>query len=131
MNQFVGANTPFQGTNQLALGTNTIWGSAGALTLGMTNQWHFYVVTNDALDGNGQSADVTNAAFITYDAFELSVPRMGVYEEADPANATRPEADIDMYATMDSGLTNLNPVTLSNCLAHVNNSGVVTGAGRH
>ena len=127
VNQFVGANTPFLGTNQLGLGTNTVWGSTGALTLGMTNQWHFYVVTNNALDGAGLSIDVSNAAFITYDAFELSVPRMGVYEEADPANATRPEADIDLYATTDPGLTNLSPVTLSNCLAGANNSGASLG----
>ncbi len=123
-NQFVGANTPFQGTNQVGLGSNTIWGANGALTLGMTNQWHFYVVTNNALDSNGQSFDVTNAGFITFNAYDLSIPRMGVYEEANPANATRPQADIDLYVTTDPGLTNLSPVTLSNCLAGVNNSGV-------
>ena len=128
-NQFVGANIPFQGTNTVPLGTNTIWGSNGVLTLGMTNQWHFYVVTNNALDPSGNSGDVTNAAFITFDAFELSVPREGVFEEADPTNATRPEADIDMYATTDFNLTNLSPVTLSNCLAHVNNSSASISQG--
>ncbi len=127
VNQFVGANTPFQGTNLIGLGSNTVWGSTGALTTGMTNQWHFYVVTNNGLDANGQSIDVTNAAFITFNAFDLSVPRMGVYEEADPANATRVEADIDVYATTDPGLTNLNPVTISNCLAGANNSGASVG----
>ncbi len=128
-NQFVGANTPFQGTNMVPLGTNTVWGSNGALVTGMTNQWHFYVVTNNALDPQGNSSDVTNAAFITFDAFELSVPRMGVYEEANPTNATRPEADIDMYATIDPSITNLNPVAISNCLAGVNNSSVSLGQG--
>ncbi|MGA2867684.1 MAG: LamG-like jellyroll fold domain-containing protein [Verrucomicrobiota bacterium] len=128
-NQFVGANTPFQGTNMIALGTNTIWGSNGALVSGMTNQWHFYVVTNNALDPEGSSSDVTNAAFITFDAFELSVPREGVFEEADPTNATRAAADIDMYATTDPGLTNLNPVTISNCLAGVNGSTSLSQGG--
>jgi len=122
MNQFVGANSPFVGTNTLPLGTNTVWGSSGALTVGVTNQWHFYVVTN-----TGLTPDYTNAAFITFDAEELSVPRMGVYEENDPANATRPEADIDLYATTDPGLTNLSPVTISNCLAGANNSGSSLG----
>ena len=129
LNQFVGANTPFQGTNMVPLGTNTEWGSTGVLTVGMTNQWHFYVVTNNALDPEGKSSDVTNAAFITFDAYDLSIPRMGVYQEANPANATRPEADIDLYATTDSGLTNLNPLTISNCLAGVNNSGVSLSQG--
>ncbi len=128
VNQFVGANTPLQGTNQVAIGTNTIYGTNGVLTIGMTNQWHFYVVTNDALDPAGQSVDVTNAAFLTFDAFELSVPRMGVYEEAVPTNATRPEADIDMYVTTDFTLTNLNPVAISNCLVGVNNGIVLSGA---
>ncbi len=72
------------------MGSNLVWGSTGALTTGMTNQWHFYVVTNNALDANNKSFDVTNAAFITFNAFDLSVPRMGVYEGSDPArNATR------------------------------------------
>ncbi len=113
MNQFVGANTPLLGTNTLPLGTNTMWGSDGQLTMGMTNQWHFYVVTN-----TGLTADVTNAAFITFDPYTLSIPRMGVYADT-VANATRPEADIDLYATTDPSLTNLNPVAMSNCLAGV------------
>src|ERR1039458_3690315 len=37
--------------------------------------------------------------------------------------------DIDLYATMDSGLTNLNPVTISNCLAGANNSRSSLGQG--
>ncbi len=81
---------PFQGTNLLGLGSNTVWGSTGELTPGMTKLWHFYVVYYNGHDANGQLFDVTNAAFITFNAFDLSVPRMGVYEEGDPANATRP-----------------------------------------
>ncbi len=37
------------------------------------------------------------------------------------------QADIDLYATIDPGLTNLNPVTISNCLAGANNSGASVG----
>ncbi len=83
-NQFVGASSPLLGTNTLPLGTNTVWGPDGVVTIGQTNQWHFYIVTN-----TGPAADYTNAAFITFDAVTLSIPRMGVLEEADPANATR------------------------------------------
>ena len=60
LNQIVGASSPLLGTNSLPVGTNTIWGSNGVVTLGMTNQWHFYVVTNTG------AADFTNAAFITF-----------------------------------------------------------------
>lgn len=125
--QIAGENWPFEGTNTLPLGTNTGWGSDGQVTIGQTNQWHFYVVTNNALDAQGSFADVTNVAFITFDPSTLSIPRMGVYEEANPANATRPEADIDLYVSTDPGLTNLNPTTISNCLAGTVNSGVSLG----
>jgi subtilisin-like proprotein convertase family protein len=123
MNQFAGANTPLLGTNTLPLGTNTMWGSDGQMTIGMTNQWHFYVVTN-----TGLTADVTNAAFITFDPSTLSIPRMGVYVDT-VANATRPEADIDLYATTDPSLTNLNPVAVLNCLAGVGDGRASLGRG--
>ena len=115
LNQFVGANAPLLGTNSTPVGANTIWGTNGAVVLGMTNQWHFYVVKN-----TGTASDFTNAAFVTFLPPELSVPRTGVF--ADPAaNATRPQADIDLYVTTDSNLLILSPLTISNCL-----SGAVT-----
>ena len=46
---------------------------------------------------------------------------MGVYEQ-DIANATKPEANIDMFVTQDPSITNLNPVAISNCLAGVGTS---------
>ena len=46
-------------------------------TLGMTNQWHFYVVTNTGLT----ATIVTNAAFITFIPPTLSIPRMGVFAD--------------------------------------------------
>ena len=75
-NQMAGASSPLLGTNTLPLGTNTMWGGNSQLTVGMTNQWHFYIVTN-----NGPTADYTNAAFITFQASTLSIPRMGVYAD--------------------------------------------------
>ncbi len=121
VDQFVGASPPLLGTNTLPLGTNTMWGSNGVVTVGLTNQWHFYVVSNSG------AADFTNAAFITFDPYTLSIPRMGVYQDT-VANATRPEADIDLYVTTDPSLTNLNPVAISNCLAGVADSRASLGA---
>ncbi len=119
--QIVGASSPLLGTNTVPLGTNTIWGPNGVVTIGMTNQWHFYIVTN-----TGPTADFTNAAFITFQASTLSIPRMGVYEDT-VANATRPEGDLALYVTQDSSITNLSPVAISNCLAGVSRFGVGDG----
>jgi subtilisin-like proprotein convertase family protein len=119
LNQIAGASSPLLGTNTLTLGTNTTWGSNGVVTLGLTNQWHFYVVTN-----TGLAADYTNAAFITFIPSTLAIPRMGVFADS-TADATRPEADIDLYVAGPndpnaSGLTNLDPTVISNCLAGAN-----------
>ena len=83
-NQRVGANTPLLGTNTVLLPTE----ANGVLTLGMTNQWHFYAMTNNTA--------FTNAAFLTFLPVNLAVPRMGVFEPSADL-ATRPEADIDLY----------------------------------
>jgi len=87
LNQLVGANTPLMGTNTIGVGTNTFWGTNGAITLGMTNQWHFYVVTN--------VLNYQYAAFITFIPDTLAIPRTGVYADSDD-DSTQPEADIDL-----------------------------------
>ena len=112
-NQFAGENSPLLGTNNLPIGPNTIWGTNGILTVGMTNQWHFYVITN-----TGLTSDTTNAAFITFLPGTLSLPRIGVFADS-LADSTRPESDIDLFATTDPNLTNLSPVTISNCVYNV------------
>ena len=119
LEQFVGANPPLLGTNAVSIGTNTVWGTNGAIVLGMTNQWHFYVVTNNGMvSSNGTVIAAPYAAFVTFSPAELSVPRMGVF--ADPTDeATRPQADIDLYVTTDSNLMILSPLTVSNCLTGV------------
>ena len=100
--QFVGANSPVLNTNTVSFTSNTAFGGNAVDTLGMSNQWHFYVVTN-----NG-AADYTNAAFVIYSSVTLSVPRMGVFADS-VTNATMPQANIDLYATTDPTLTTLNP----------------------
>lgn len=87
LGQHVGANTPLLGT-----------------TNGMTNQWHFYVVTN--------TTTFTNAAFVTLLASDLALPRLGV-REVDLNNATRVESDIDLYVTLNPGLTNLDALAVA------------------
>jgi subtilisin-like proprotein convertase family protein len=114
-NQLAGASTPLLGTNQVDAVSN--YPGTAVVTLGMTNQWHFYVVQNNTT--------FSNAAFVTFSPDTLSMPRMGVY--VDPTqNPTTPEADIDMYVSTDPSLTNLNPVVISNC---VNGTQVGVSAG--
>jgi subtilisin-like proprotein convertase family protein len=131
--QHVGASTPLLGTNQVLVGTNNqvlvgtnimVWtGTNSVITIGMTNQWHFYVVKNPTT--------YTNAAFLTYSPPTLSVPRMGVFASS-TANATRPEADIDMYVAGPDDpnaakLINLDPAVIENCVFHINGDGASLG----
>ncbi len=111
LNQLAGANTPLLGTNTVgfATSTNLSYATNAVVTLGMTNQWHFYVVQNTASGG------LKNAGFVTFLPDTLSIPRMGVFANSD-ANSTQPEADIDMYVSTDPTLTNLNPNVISNCV---------------
>jgi len=98
--QRVGASPQLPGTNAILLPTD----ANGVLTLGVTNQWHFYVITNDT--------SYTNAAFLTFLPENLAVTRMGLFEPS-AGLATRPEADIDLYVAPPKvpnnyGLTNLD-----------------------
>jgi subtilisin-like proprotein convertase family protein len=119
--QIAGASSPLLGTNTVALGSDSGWGTAGVVTIGQTNQWHFYIITN-----NGLQADYTNAAFITFQSSTLSIPRMGVYEDT-VANATRPEGDIDLFVSQDPSITNLNPAAIANALNGTSIGGVGDG----
>lgn len=97
LDQRVGANSQYTGSTN---GTNV--------------QWNFYVYTNTLSLTN---AAFTNVAFVTFDPPNLGVPRMGASGELGPPNpdATRfAGADIDLYVSTDSTLTNLNPAAVSN-----------------
>lgn len=113
--QRVGANTPLMGTNTIPL-----VGDANAqLTLGMTNQWHFYELINT----NNTGFDFTNATFITFLPPNLAVPREGVTNLNNPLDATRPEADIDLYVSTDSDLTNLSPTAVAGAFKSLGRGG--------
>ncbi|MEI9863676.1 MAG: hypothetical protein WDN00_03785 [Limisphaerales bacterium] len=129
------SSTSWPGRTHRLLGTNTVgagglsYATNALVTLGMTNQWHFYVVQNNTT--------FSNAGFISFLPNTLAIPRMGVFADSD-ANATQPDADIDMYVSTNPSLTNLNPVVISNCvhgtqvgasLAGVFNGASLSGGG--
>jgi subtilisin-like proprotein convertase family protein len=108
LNQHVGAYSPLVGTEQVTVGTNTVWkdaGTNGVITMGATNQWHFYVLTNNT--------PFTNAAFATFLAQTLAVPRMGPTNYILPEEATRVESDIDMFVSKDPALLQMDPAALT------------------
>jgi subtilisin-like proprotein convertase family protein len=107
LGQHVGASSPIVGTNTVSY---PVEGNA-VITLGVTNQWHFYTVTNDQ--------GYTNAAFMTFNSLTLTLPRMGVTNTFNPTNATEPGANIDLYLSADPTLTNLNPAAVSNAFKSV------------
>ena len=99
--QRVGASSPLQSTNTLPLSNQNNWGTDGQITVGATNQWHFYVVTN-TMGTNATATTFTNAAFATFLPSNLSIPPVGV-NATDLGFATRPEADIDLYVARGPG----------------------------
>ncbi len=116
--QRAGASPQLLGTNTLAI---TNYGNA-LLTVGVTNQWRFYMITNDT--------DFTNAAFLTFLPANLAVPREGVFQPS-AERATRPEADIDLYVAPPSvpnswGLTNLDPAVVAAATKSVGRGGTET-----
>jgi subtilisin family serine protease/subtilisin-like proprotein convertase family protein len=98
VHQRAGANDPLTATSTIPLPQ-----APGArLTLGVTNQWHFYAFTNES--------GFNNLAFLTGDALALS-PITGW-------NGGLPAADLDLYVSTDPGLASLDP----NVLAGADNS---------
>ena len=73
----MGAQGPLPGSNSIP------WpgGPNGVITVGLTNQWRFYVLTNDQ--------NYNYAAFLTFQPVNLSLPRLGV-NQTNLDNATRP-----------------------------------------
>ncbi len=111
LNQTVGANSPVMSTNTVGFVPGSPYVTNALLTIGQTNQWHFYVVTN-----TGADTTYTNAAFAVFLPDTLAIPRQGVFAGSD-ANSTLPEANLDLFVTTDSNLLTLSPVTISNCIS--------------
>ncbi|MGA2177493.1 MAG: S8 family serine peptidase [Verrucomicrobiota bacterium] len=81
LHQRVGANEP------------NLYNYAAGATNGGTNQWHFFIFTNDQLFGS-------NILLTTFYPPNLSRPR-------------NTDADIDLYASTDPGLLSLTPAALA------------------
>jgi len=113
--QRVGEHTPLinesnvlvytAGTNQFQIG------------IGITNQWHFYAITNDH--------GFTNAAFLTFIPSTLGLPRIGA-RQSEETNATRLESDVDLYVSDDYRLTNLEPAVVNSSLKSLSRRGTET-----
>jgi subtilisin-like proprotein convertase family protein len=93
--QRAGANSPWTGANSIPFPG----GSGARLTPGDPGQWHFYVFTN--------TPGYTNVAFLTAHSKRTALAAGQVYDDSQ-------EADIDLYVSTDPGLTNLDPIVLSN-----------------
>ena len=108
LHQRVGANSPLAKGNDTA---HTVFANRS----GIAEQWHFYTFTNappektnqsGSTPGNPSTDDDVNkqsfgkhVAFITFMSPNLSTPR-------------HRDADVDLYVSRDSNLTNLEPAVL-------------------
>jgi autotransporter-associated beta strand protein len=81
------------------------------LTNGTSNQWHFFVFTNDQFSATNQA---TNVAFATFLPPNLSIPRVSG------------SADIDLYVSTDPNLTNLIPAVVQAADKSVGRGGTET-----
>jgi subtilisin family serine protease/subtilisin-like proprotein convertase family protein len=99
--QRVGASIQIPGTNTLPLilGSITSNGApvSGQITIGTTNGWHFYTVTN--------TSGFTNAAFL----IDVAIPTA---DSPVATNTTRSQADLDLYVSTDPAITNLDPAAI-------------------
>lgn len=82
---------------------------------GTTNQWNFYVFTNrDIPNSFATTRAGTNVAFVTFNPPNLASPSRNI------------EADIDLYVSTDSGLTNLTSAALGSALKSLERGGTET-----
>ncbi len=98
LNQRAGAMGP------LADGGTIPWpgGTNGVIAAGLTNQWRFYVLTNDQ--------NYLHAAFVTFMAADLSLPAPGLNQTN--LGAAQAEPDIDLYVSTNPALTSLDTAAL-------------------
>lgn len=118
LGQHVGANLPGLTNVAYLSASNNATALSAVASNGDTNQWHFYVITNQL--------GFTNAAFVTFLPQTLSVPRMGVTNTEDTTQITRPEADIDLYATTNAALLGLDSGAIQGAFKSVGRGGTET-----
>jgi subtilisin-like proprotein convertase family protein len=94
------------GANSALIGeTNTV-AVNGMTSYGTTNQWVFFAVTNNV----PASENATNGLFATFRPLNLSEPR-------------NDDADVDLYVSTDSGLTNLDEAALTASIKSLSRGG--------
>ena len=124
INQIAGGNTPLLGTNTVGAGAGYI--TNAAITVGMTNQWHFYVVTNTARfhECGVHHLFVADAGDSAHGRLCGRTPRI---------RRNRRRTLICMWPgqrdPLASSLTNLNPVVISNCVHGLNGDGASLANG--
>ena len=94
LDQRVGANEPNLYANGV-LYTNT-----STDTNGNVAQWHFFIFTNDQFNATNQATNVAFATFLPPNLATQITPRTN-------------GADLDLYVSTDSRLTNLDPVVFA------------------
>jgi autotransporter-associated beta strand protein len=99
LHERVGANEP------------NLYNYPAGTTNGNVSQWHFFVFTNDQFSATNQA---TNVAFATFLSPNLSIPRASG------------SADIDLYVSTNSGLTNLIPSVVESADKSVGRGGTET-----
>lgn len=104
-NERVGANSPLLGS-----------------TNGTTNQWRFYVFTNTpgGISFGGSLTNGSNVAFVTFFPPNISRPRAADRRIGEP---DRDFADLDLYVSLDPGLTNLVPSAITNAFKSTQRGG--------
>ena len=104
-NERVGANSPLLGS-----------------TNGTTNQWRFYVFTNTpgGISFGGSLTNGSNVAFVTFFPPNISRPRVVERRTGEP---DRDLADLDLYVSLDPGLTNLVPAAITNAFKSTQRGG--------
>jgi subtilisin-like proprotein convertase family protein len=90
LDQRVGANEPNLYTNGI------LYTNAAPNTNGSVAQWHFFVFTNDQFNATNNATNVAFATFLPPNLATQIEPRTN-------------GADLDLYVSTDSGLTNLGP----------------------
>ena len=96
LNEHVGANLPTSSNRN-----------------GTTNQWNFYVFTNQFFEGLSLMTNGSNVAFVTFQTPDLSRPR-------------NVEGDVDLYVSTNWAITNLNAAAIAAADKSVQRGGVET-----
>jgi subtilisin-like proprotein convertase family protein len=101
LSQTVGAGQP--GVPSTFFPSPTL--SNAVISVGISNQWHFYIFTNDS--------PFTNLVFATFLGRSLAMLPGGTPAPPSGELVWTSDADLDLYVSQDPALTNLDPLALA------------------